>query len=240
MPNTRLVHVIHSFFPRSCTLFPPRSCNVYLKTAPQGWEQVREILHVTPPGHNILVFGLGNDSPLWHKSALNAEGRDGRVVFLEDDFVDEKAGVQWFDEITAKYPYLEAYKVHYSTKVYGDFKKYMTMYDNNDHTALAADLDITSQLPADLLDVVWDTIIVDAPQGWHKNGPGRYQSLYTSKILADRQAANGHSTHIFVDDYERKVEREFSQKVFGGAPLGVISREKGASNANEQVSTTST
>ena len=151
----------------------------------------------------------------------------------------EKAGVQWFDEITAKYPYLEAYKVHYSTSVKGDFKKYMAMY-NNDHTALAADLDITSQLPADLLDVVWDTIIVDAPLGCCNMGPGRYQSLYTSKILADRQAANGHSTHIFVDDYERKVEREFSQKVFGGAPLGVISREKGASNANEQVSTTST
>lgn len=187
---------------------------------------------MTPPGHNVLVFGLGNDSPLWHKSVANLEGRDGRVVFLEDDFVDKEAGVQRFDAITAKYSYLEAYKVHYSASINGDFEKYMAMDDG----ALAAELDITSQLPADLLDVIWDTIIVDTPLGCCM-GPGRYQSLYTSKVLAGRQAQKGHSTHIFVEDYERKEEREFSQKVFGGSPLGVISRGKGASNGNEQVST---
>ena len=50
----------------------------------------------------------------------------------------------------------------------------------------------------------WDVIFVDAPLGCCNSGPGRYQSIYTSKLLA------GRDTHIFVDDYERKVEKTFS------------------------------
>ena len=73
----------------------------------------------------------------------------------------------------------------------------------------------------------WDVIIVDAPLGCCDAGPGRYQSIYTSYLLAQS------GTHIFVDDYERKVERAFSNAVLG-EPLKVLARPAGASNTNEQ------
>jgi hypothetical protein len=79
-----------------------------------------------------------------------------------------------------------------------------------------------------VLNTDWDVILVDAPLGCCNLGPGRYQSIYTTWKLA----RNG--THIFVDDFERKIEREFSQEVYGGPPERVITREKEASNANEQ------
>jgi len=68
-----------------------------------GNEQIHEILSVLPKDGNLLVWGLGNDSPFWHNST------NGKVVFIEDDIPEKKAGTLWFDVITSKYPFLEAY-----------------------------------------------------------------------------------------------------------------------------------
>ena len=187
------------------------------KGTQMGKEQIEEIRSVLPKDGNLLVWGLGNDSPFWHHSTT------GKVVFIEDDVPEKKAGTLWFDTITAKYPFLEAYKVHYTTDTVKSYDKYMQ------HPELwKKDLDIRDQLPDAVRNTCWDVILVDAPLGCCNTGPGRYQSIYTSKLLADTD------THIFVDDYERKVERRFSKKVFKKEPIKTLKRQKGASNANEQ------
>ena len=73
-------------------------------------------------------------------------------------------------------------------------------------------------LPLSIKSIEWDVIIVDAPCGHSSKCPGRYGSIYTSKTLS------GPKTHIFVDDFDRKVEHDFSTKVFGSKPIGVVER----------------
>ena len=182
-----------------------------------GPEQIQEILSVLPKNGNLLVWGLGNDSPFWHDST------DGKVVFIEDDIPEKKAGTLWFDMITAKYPFLEAYTVHYTTDTVKSYDKYMRRTELWD-----IDLDIRAQLPNSVTNTRWDVILVDAPLGCCNVGPGRYQSIYTSKLLSNSD------THVFVDDYERKVEKQFSLKVFDKQPVKIVKRQKAASNANDQ------
>ncbi|XP_045167296.2 uncharacterized protein LOC123530584 [Mercenaria mercenaria] len=173
-----------------------------------GERQVAAIGKVLPPDGNLLVWGLGNDSPFWYDST------QGKVIFIEP------AGF-WFKKIMKKYPYLEAYPVYYTTETEKSFDKYINNRD------IWSDLDIRSQLPRVVKQIPWHVIIVDAPPGYN-GGPGRYQSIYTSSLLA----RNG--THIFVDDYNRKVEKQFSLKMLG-TPVEVVERPpKGILFANEQ------
>ena len=182
-----------------------------------GREQIKEILSVLPKDGNLLVWGLGNDSPFWHDST------DGKVVFIEDDIPEKKAGTLWFDLITSKYPFLEAQKVHYTTDTVKSYDRYMQHSEFWD-----IELDIRDQLPDSFANTRWDVILVDAPLGCCNAGPGRYQSIYTSKLLSNPD------THVFIDDYERKVEKQFSLKVFDKQPIRVIERPKAASKANAQ------
>lgn len=173
-----------------------------------GKEQVAAIRRVIKANSNVLVWGLGNDSPFWHDTT------EGKVIFIEP------AGF-WFNKIIDTYPYLKAYTVNYTTETEKSFNRYI------DNTELWAELDISSQLPPVIRNTYWDVIIVDAPPGY-KGAPGRYQSIYTSSLLA------GNGTHVFVDDYERKVEREFSKKMLG-EPIEVVKRPaKGYLGNNQQ------
>jgi uncharacterized protein (TIGR01627 family) len=174
-----------------------------------GQSQVDNILKALGPNGNLLIWGLGNDSPFWHESTT------GKVVFLEDDIPQEKYGVLWYDVITKKYPFLEAYKIHYSTQTKDSYDKFIDAPD-----LWKTELDVSNQLPEEFLSIKWDVIVVDAPQGSWNTGPGRYQSIYTSYALAQKHS----SKYIFIDDYERKVEKKFSLKVFGKEPLRVLSR----------------
>jgi uncharacterized protein (TIGR01627 family) len=189
-----------------------------------GPEQVQTILNALPRHGSMLVWGLGNDSPYWHRVT------GGNVVFLEDDFVDTKAGTQWFDTITTKYPYLEAYKVHYTTDLVNSWKSY------HNHPNVWKSKLIVEKFPEQLWSRHWDVILVDAPLGCCNMGPGRYQSLYTSLQLVERQRSKegGGTVHVFVDDYERQVERDFSREIFDREPVKIVKRKEKASNANEQ------
>ncbi|XP_060591313.1 uncharacterized protein LOC132746245, partial [Ruditapes philippinarum] len=162
-----------------------------------GENQLHGIKKVIPAKGNLLVWGLGNDSPYWQNST------HGQVKFIEDDSPSKKAGIQWYDTIMKKYPYLEAYRVHYNTNTVKSFSQYV----NNPDTW--HELDLCSQLPESVTQTHWHVIIVDAPLGCGCRGPGRYQSIYTSWKLAEI------NTHIFIDDFERKVEHEFSVNIFG-------------------------
>ena len=180
-----------------------------------GHEQIASIQEALGPNGNLLVWGLDNDSPFWNDATT------GRVAFIEDDVPEEKAGTLWYDVITQKYPFLEAYKVHYHTDTVKSFQQYIDSPDRWHELHL-------NDLPETIRSENWDVIVVDAPLGCCNAGPGRYQSIYESWRMATNH------THVFVDDYERKVEREFSQAVFGRAPDSVVRRPKAASNENEQ------
>lgn len=143
-------------------------------------------------------------------------------LFLEDDFEEKKLGTQWFDEITAKFPHLEAYKVHYTTKIN------QLDYFLNNRQVWDRELNIIEQLPQSVRDEFWDVILIDAPLGCCNTGPGRYQSIYTFKFL---WAKGG---RIFLDNYERKVEREFSHAVFG-TDRCIVHEEPGAAFKNMQI-----
>lgn len=211
-----------SSFACSPTLDPvtqPKETNFALSEPPKGTQmgkqQIEFIRGKLGNNGNLLVWGLGNDSPYWHYAT------HGRVVFIEDDIPEAKAGTLWFDVVTKKYPFLEAYKVHYHTDTKKSFERYI--HSPN----LWHELEL-KDLPDSVRNQNWDVIIIDAPLGCCGTGPGRYQSIYESMRLANN------NTHIFVDDYERKVEKEFSQAVFGRPPTSVQHRDKGVSNANEQ------
>jgi len=182
-----------------------------------GIDQVKYILDHLPNDGGLLVWGLGNDSPFWDQST------SGRVVFLEDDTSDPIAGVHWQEEILKKYPLLEAYQVHYTTEVLSSYDRYLNRSD-----LWHQELDVRPQLPANVTNAHWDVIIIDGPLGCCDTGPGRYQSIYTSKLLASI------STHIFVDDYDRPVEQQFSKMVFGDGPVKVVDRPAGVYAANQQ------
>ena len=135
------------------------------------------------PNCNILIFGVGNDSALWQ--ALNPLGQS---VFLEDNQF-------WLDKITARIANLEAYTVTYST----------TVANWRDDIANIPQL----ELPADVLDVQWDLILVDAPAG-NKNGdPGRLQSINTAASIA------GAGSFVLVHDCDRELEQQCSSTCLG-------------------------
>jgi uncharacterized protein (TIGR01627 family) len=195
----------------------------YPDGAQMGTEQMDSITSVLPPTGNLLVWGLGNDSPYWHSVT------DGTVIFLEDDNEAEKDGVMWYDSIVSKYPYLNSHKVHYTTK---NNKDNLAKYMKN---PWSADLKIAN-LPQAVRDIAWDVIIVDAPLGCCDMGPARFQSLFHSLLLARNSLLKRSvkEVHVFVDDYEREIERKYSQRVFGKAPVKVTTRKSGVSNANQQ------
>lgn len=126
--------------------------------------QVAAIRRAIKANSNVLVWGLGNDSPFWYDTT------QGKVIFIE-------SAEFWFNKIMNKYPYLEAYTVNYTTEMKKSFNRYI------DNTELWSELDIRSQLPPVIRNTDWDVIIVDAPPGYAKGQPGRYQSIYTSLFL---------------------------------------------------------
>lgn len=201
-----------------------QSRKIYPTNAQMGSEQIDHILDVLSPTGNLLVWGLGNDSPYWHNVT------SGKVMFLEDDFPLKKDGILWYDHILNRFPFLTAYQVHYSTEnSISDFSRYMT-------NPWTPQLEIDNY-PSDVLNTVWDVIIVDAPLGCCGMGPARFQSLYMTMKIVQKQLQNKLSDkiHVFVDDYERKIEREFSQRVFGEKhPFEITNRSAGVSNANQQ------
>ena len=156
-------------------------------------------------GANFLVFGLGFDSIMW--CALNT----GRTVFLEDNR-------EWFDTITRRAPFLEAYLVDYAVRSY-DYPQSMSRQRsdpkcNNLHD-VGEDCFLRMALPEPLRDVEWDVIMIDAPSGSvpasgdTQNLPTRQMPIFTAAAHA-RSKASGRPTHVMVHDVHRPIERVFS------------------------------
>jgi hypothetical protein len=129
---------------------------------------------------NFLVFGCGNDSLLWYD--LNGLGN---TLFLEDH-------PGWRSKVEKRFPQLDIESVSYDGRTVADslpideaeLKKY--------------------PLPEPLVDRTWDVILVDSPMGHKPDKPGRSLSIYWASLIAKPE------THVFVDDYNRKLERTYA------------------------------
>lgn len=140
---------------------------------------------------NLLIFGLGRDSPLWVES-----NRGGRTVFLENV-------TAWIEQ-TGKLRGAEIYTVEYDTK------RFQWRWLLNKSKRL-----FMRSIPSEVVSTGWDVIFVDAPAGTRWKSPGRMQSIYTAAVLARRSA----DTDVFVHDCDRRVERVYSDRYLGDSNL---------------------
>lgn len=146
-------------------------------------EAVSAAIRSRAPGCNMLVFGLGNDSPLW--SNLN---QGGYTLFIENS-------LQWISHMKGRHPTLNVEHMEYQTTVEGSMK---------DPAALVRQ----ATLPKFIEDRIWDVILVDGPMGYAPSLPGRALPLVWTSLVATSE------THIFVDDYERHLEKSFADFLF--------------------------
>jgi hypothetical protein len=125
----------------------------------------------------LLVFGCGNDSPLWQ-----SVNRDGTTVFLEDD-------AEWAAAVSTRVT-APVHLVRYRTR--RRFWRWWLRFPLKLWLGMA--------LPPEIRSRRWDVILVDGPAGWKRGHPGRMQSIYEAARLV---AAGG---TVFVHDCERRQE----------------------------------
>ncbi|XP_062229632.1 protein IRX15-LIKE-like [Phragmites australis] len=156
---------------------------------------------------NLLVFGLGGETPLWR--ALN---HGGRTVFLDEN-------QYYVSHLEGRHPGLEAYDIAYTTTV----REFPDLLDaaRAAHAAecrpvqnlLFSDCRLAiNDLPNQLYDDSWDVILVDGPRGYTASSPGRMSAIFTAGVLARTRAGEGAATDVLVHDYEREVERACSRE----------------------------
>ncbi len=133
------------------------------------------------PGANVLIFGCGNDSALWH--ALNP---DGYTLFVENSRT-------WADEMKKLNSELNIQHYYYPAEI---------------RVANSIPIDLASlrrvKTPKWISDRMWDVVLVDGPAGYKGDAPGRALPIYWASRFSSK------SSHVFVDDSERAVEREYS------------------------------
>jgi Nucleotide-diphospho-sugar transferase/Polysaccharide biosynthesis len=183
------------------------------------------ILAVLPPQGNVLVWGLDDDGPFWHTSTT------GQVTIL-----DQRPTPEIASKLSRSHPYLSFEAVSYRLRaedVQSNFQTYVQGQRLNEHTSWC---DFHVPLPDTIWRTHWHVILVSAPQVCVRldncsdaSGPGVFQPLYMSQVIAARQAgresanaANRATTHVFVSHYHRVYEREFSQILFDSQPNHVI------------------
>ena len=141
---------------------------------------------------NMLVFGVGRDSPLW--MTTNAPGK---TVFLENK-------ARWVKVARELSPGIEVHRVWYPT-LRGLWRvlRYVPW------------LLRTAGIPREVWHTPWDVILVDAPRGtrWYKRG--RAMSIYTASVLGRRAA----TCDVFVHDTHRDTERKAGDWFLGADNL---------------------
>lgn len=141
---------------------------------------------------DMLVFGVGRDSPLW--LAANA---GGTTVFLED--VPE-----WAAFARREVAGIVVHDVRYGTRrfLWPLLRRRPSLLRMRD-------------LPPDVTGRAWDVVLVDAPRGtrWYK--AGRMKSIHAASELA----ARGGRVDVFVHDCHRRVEAEAAEQFLGAERL---------------------
>jgi len=145
---------------------------------------------------NLLVFSVGNDSPLWQTA-----NQGGRTLFKEQS-------KEWRDLVLQKQPDLDI-----------DIEEYVGGgYPERD--ALLREVVSDPRVAADRLGMKslpdtddWQTIIVDGPL----NAVGRHQPIYMASLLACKTLRRSAEkpVDVFVHDVDRRTEVSWSDALLG-------------------------
>lgn len=145
-------------------------------------DQLNSIINTIGNGCNLLIFGLGNDTPFWLKVNMN-----GRTIFIENSKL-------WADKVMQACPEANCLMVKYGTKL----SEYQELLDKPEK--------LTLELNDEIRNTKWDVILVDAPRGYEDEHPGRMKSIYEASNLVKKGG------HIFVHDCNRTVEKVYTDK----------------------------
>ena len=144
---------------------------------------INDVFKNFTPNTKMLVFGLGYDSKMWY------EGNNKNTYFIENknEYIELNKKNIHFDNII-KYDYETKCKT--STKL--------------------TDLEINKfQIPEEILKLApFDIIIIDGPEGYNEEKPGRLIPCYWSTLLSKP------GTIIYIDDSSRFLEDYCIKKYF--------------------------
>ena len=122
------------------------------------YQYIGNLIDLHAPG-NILVFGIGYDSPYWMD--INS---GGQTLFLEDS-------TYWIQKVKSQNPTIVVEEITYTTKR----RQWRRIIDQPEKLQLS--------LPRAVLETFWDVVFIDAPRGNKGRFPGRMQSIFSASNL---------------------------------------------------------
>ncbi len=167
-----------------------RYYNNTILLGPLQVEAIAMSIAAKSPQCNMLVFGAGNDSILWAE-LINRLG-SGKIIFLE-------TSAEWIKKIKNEHPQL-------------DIRLY-DLYGSTVEASLKSKPEWRDP-PHAITECVWDIILIDGPGGFNNKAPGRaYPIMWACKYRTE-------CTCVFVDDYNRELERVYTDKYLG--PVNIL------------------